>query len=61
MRFTQNGMPVANFNMAVNRRWKDDAGEVQERTVWVRVTVWRDLAENCSTYLTKGPTGDGHW
>lgn len=54
MVFTNNGVPVTHFRMAVNRTWSDDAGEKQERTVWVRVTAWRKLAETVSQYVTKG-------
>lgn len=53
-RFTQNGVPVTHFDLAVNRVWTDDAGEKQEKTTWVRVTCWRKLAETCGEHLTKG-------
>ena len=54
MRYTGSGTPVAHFDLAVNKEWTDSAGERQSRTVWMRVTVWRALAENCAKYLTKG-------
>jgi len=54
MRFTQSGIPVTHFDLAVNRVWTDDAGEKQEKTVWVRVTCWRKLAETCGEHLSKG-------
>lgn len=54
MRFMPAGDAVANFSLAVNKRWKTANGEQKESTTWVRVTVWRTLAENCAKYLHKG-------
>lgn len=56
LRFTQQGVAVGNFSVAVNRktfnqgtkRW-EDAG-----TDFHRVTVWRSLAENVAESLRKG-------
>lgn len=46
---TQNGIPVCNLSVAVNRR----SGQ-QQTTDYFRVTTWRQTAENCARYLTKG-------
>ena len=54
MRFTPDGTPVCNFNVAVNRRWTNGDGTTGEKTTWFRVTVWRKLAEICNQYLSKG-------
>lgn len=54
MRYTPSGVPVTNFNVAVNRRWTGQDGQQQEKTIWFRVTAWRRLAETTSQYLTKG-------
>ena len=54
MRYTGSGTAVAHFDLAVNKEWTDSAGERQTKTVWMRVTVWRALAENCAKYLSKG-------
>jgi single-strand DNA-binding protein len=54
MRHTPSGLPVANFNLAVSRRWTTAEGQSQEKTVWFRVTTWRRQAELASQYLTKG-------
>ena len=54
MRYTPNGTAVTNFSVAVNRRWKDKDGQMQERTKWFRVTAWGKLAEVCNEHLTKG-------
>jgi len=53
-RYTPEGRLVANFRVAVNRRWKNAAGEVQEATEWVEVAAWGPLGELCHQYLTKG-------
>ena len=54
MRYTPDGTPVANFSVAVNRRWTDGAGAQKEETTWFRVAAWRRLAETCNEYLSKG-------
>jgi len=54
MRYTPSGTPVTNFSVATDRRWTDQSGQAQERTVWFRVTAWRRLAETCNQYLSKG-------
>ncbi|NLD71443.1 MAG: single-stranded DNA-binding protein [Chloroflexi bacterium] len=54
MRYTASGVPVTNFSVATDRRWTDQNGQQQERTVWFRVSAWRRLAETCNQYLSKG-------
>lgn len=54
MRYTQSGVPVTSFSLAVTRRWTSQDGQRQEKTIWFRVTSWRKLAEFASQYLTKG-------
>ncbi|MCX6023606.1 MAG: single-stranded DNA-binding protein [Chloroflexi bacterium] len=55
MRFTGDGTPVASFRIAVNRMaGRADAGERREETDWFTVNAWRQLAEFCNQYLTKG-------
>lgn len=52
-KFTQSGTSVTNFNLATNRRWKDQqSGEWKEETDWHRVVYWR--SENIANYLLKG-------
>ena len=53
-RSTANGTPVVNFRMATTQRWKDEAGEKQERTEWHRVEVFGKTAQVVRDYLTKG-------
>ena len=54
MRYTPSGQAVATFNVATNEVWKDKEGNLQERTDWHRVVVWRHLAERANEYLKKG-------
>ncbi len=54
LRYTADGTPVANFSLAVNRRWTKDDGSHADETTWFRVTVWRKQAESLSPYLKKG-------
>lgn len=54
LRYTPQGDPVCNFSVAVNERRRDKSGEFQDEVTWFRVTLWRNMAENASKYLTKG-------
>lgn len=54
LRYTSAGVAVATFSLATSERWKDQAGEVQERTQWHNLVAWRKLAEISSEYLKKG-------
>lgn len=54
LRFTQNGIPVASFNMATTERRKGQDGQIQEQTEWHRIIAWQRLAEICGEYLAKG-------
>lgn len=54
MRFTPVGKAVTNFRVAVNRRWRDAEGQLQERVEWFRVVCWGRLAELANQYLERG-------
>jgi len=54
VRFTQGGIPVANFTMATTDRWSDPSGEKKEKTEWHRIVVWGKQAEFAGEYLRKG-------
>lgn len=54
LRYTQSGVPVCDFSVAVNKVWTTGNGERQEKTTWFRVTCWRGLAETVNQYLRKG-------
>lgn len=48
------GQKVCSFSMAVNRRWRDKEGELQEDTEWFNIEAWNRLGEICDQYLAKG-------
>jgi single-strand DNA-binding protein len=55
VRYTQDGIPVANFSVATSETWKDkETGDKRERTEWHRIVVWRKLAQTCGEYLERG-------
>ena len=54
LRYTPGGVPVCNFSVAVNRRWKDTEGNAHEETTWFKVVTWQGLADTCAQYLKKG-------
>jgi len=54
LRSTTTGVPVINFRIASNRRFKDSGGEWKEDVCYVGVVAWQKLAESCSTRLHKG-------
>ena len=45
---------VANFSVAVNRRWRNAAGEQVEEATFVDVEAWGRVGEVIGQYLKKG-------
>ena len=45
---------VANFSLATNRTWTDNAGERQQKTEWHSVECWGKTADNVERMVTKG-------
>ena len=54
VRFLTNERAVANFSLAINRRWRGGDGQQQEETTFVEVEAWGRTAELVGQYLTKG-------
>jgi single-strand DNA-binding protein len=55
IRYTPNGLAVANITIATSEVWKDkQSGENQERTEWHRIVMYQRLAEIAGEYLRKG-------
>jgi single-strand DNA-binding protein len=54
VKFTPSGVPVAKFSLATNERFKDKAGEWQDRTEWHNIVAWQRLAEIVGEYVKKG-------
>jgi single-strand DNA-binding protein len=58
VRSTPNGGRVATLSLATSRRWRNQAGEMQEKTEWHRVVLWNNrgsnLADVAERYCKKG-------
>src|ERR687896_99913 len=55
LRFTPSGLPVANFTVAVNQRFKNASGQWEDRLDgFFRCSCWRDMAENVAESIQKG-------
>ena len=54
MRYTPSGSAVTNFSMATSEKWTGQDNQLQERTIWWRVSVFGKTGETCNTYLKKG-------
>jgi single-strand DNA-binding protein len=53
-RFTASGQPLLTFSVASNYRAKNLAGNWDDMTEWIRVTLFGARAERLSTMLHKG-------
>ncbi len=49
VRYTPDGLAVANFSIATSEKWKDET-----RTEWHRIVAFGKLGEICGEYLSKG-------
>jgi single-strand DNA-binding protein len=54
VKFLPSGSAVANFSLATSERFKDKAGEWQDRTEWHNLTAYQRLAEIIRDYVKKG-------
>jgi single-strand DNA-binding protein len=54
MSYTEAGVAITKFSLAVNRRYKSQSGERKEETTWFNVVAFNQLAETMNTYLHKG-------
>jgi single-strand DNA-binding protein len=52
LRYTPSGLPVCTLRLAVNRNFSNSPGEIE--TDYFNVVVWRNQAEKCAEYLSKG-------
>ena len=53
LRYTPSGTPVANFGLAVNRRFRQ-GDDQKEEVCFVDIVVFGKQAEHCGQYLSKG-------
>ena len=54
VKYMPNGNAVTNISVATSESWKDQQGQLQERTEWHRIVMFRKLAEIAGQYLQKG-------
>ena len=54
LKYTPSGTAVVSFSIATNERFKDKAGEWQDRTEWHNVKAWQRTAEIVAEYVKKG-------
>lgn len=54
LRYTVNKKAYARFTVAVNNRWRNANGEMQDSTDYISVVAWNNTAENVGKYLKKG-------
>jgi single-strand DNA-binding protein len=52
--YTPKGTPVAKFGMALNRKWKNGDGDLQEDCTFVDVTAFGPKAETIAKHVAKG-------
>lgn len=52
LRYTSNNVPCCTFTLAVSRDYTNQEG--QREADFINIQVWKNQAENCSKYLTKG-------
>ena len=53
-RYSAGGDAVCNWSIACTEKWKDKAGEAQEKTEWIRCVAFGRTAEVAGEYLNKG-------
>jgi len=54
LRYTPQGVAVANLRLAVNRKYRTKTQETKEEVCFITVVVWNKQAESCNQYLHKG-------
>lgn len=54
VRTSPNGSVITNLRVATSEAWKDQQGQLQERTEWHRVVMFGRTAEIARDYLRKG-------
>lgn len=54
LKHTNQGTHICTFSVACNERHKDRDGNQKEKTEFINIVAWRQLAEICGKYLHKG-------
>jgi len=51
---TSGGKMILKFSLATSEKWKDQNGQLQERTEWHRIVFFGKRAEGLARHLSKG-------
>jgi len=54
LRYLPKGTATARLGLAINRQWRDEAGQTKEEVTFVDVDAWGKQAETICQYLKKG-------
>jgi len=54
IRYFESGTSVANCGLAVNKRWTNKKGEVEESVDFLDLAIWAEQGENVAGSLSKG-------
>lgn len=54
MRYTPKGTAIAKFGLAVNRVWRNEAGESKEEVTFIDIDAFGKQAETLAQYMRKG-------
>ncbi len=54
LRYTPKGLAIAKIGLAINRKWRNEAGEMKDETTFVDVDAFGKTAETIGQYLKKG-------
>ena len=54
LRVTPKGTAICQFSLAVNRKFRDEAGADREEVTYVDIEAWGKSGENIAKYCTKG-------
>jgi single-strand DNA-binding protein len=54
LRYTPKGMAIAKIGLAVNRSWRNEAGETKEEVTFVDIDAFGRQAETIGQYIKKG-------
>lgn len=54
LRVTPKGSAICQFGIAVNKKWKDDAGQEREDVTFIDVEAWGKQGESIAKFFSKG-------
>ncbi len=54
LNYTKGGQACCKFKLVTSEAYRDDSGNLVDRSEWHRIVAWGKLGETCSAYLKKG-------